>query len=164
MYIVRPPKAIRLRNHAPSNHRYPIRTALEYHLIGYDGILKAGTGRTILLSSRSVLIESETDLPLNRRVDLWIEWPARLENKVGLRLHIAGRTVGAAGTATEVEILGYEFRTRSTVPKDQRGAQRWQPPAMAVSGALQFSETDETNRLHLIGTSPSDTGLRMQKL
>jgi hypothetical protein len=143
MYIVRPPKAIRSRHHAPSSHRYPIRAALEYQLIGYDWILRAGTGQTILLSSRTVLIESEIGLPLNRRVELWIEWPAQLENKVGLKLHIAGRTVGAAGTATEVEILGYEFRTRSTVPKDQRGKQRWWPPAMAVSGARQFSEASK---------------------
>jgi hypothetical protein len=117
MYSVRPPKATRLRHYAPSSQRYPIRSAVEYRLIGHDRFLQTGAGWTILLSSRSVLIESETGLPLNRRVDLWIEWPVSLDNKAGLRLHIDGRTVNAAGTATEVEILAYEFRTCALVPQ-----------------------------------------------
>jgi hypothetical protein len=117
MYIVRPRNAARLRHHGPSIHRYPIRAAVAYRLIGRDRFLKTGIGWTISLSSRSVLVESETGLPLDRRVDLWIEWPARLENKVGLRLHIEGRTVSAADTATEVEILGYEFRTCARPPQ-----------------------------------------------
>jgi hypothetical protein len=117
MYSVRSPKATRFRHHGRSGHRYPIRAAVEYRLIGHDGVLKAGTGWTMSLSSRSVLIESEAGLPLNRRVDLWIEWPVRLQNKVGLRLHIEGRTVNVAGTATEVEILAYEFRTCAAQPQ-----------------------------------------------
>ena len=117
MHIVRPQNAARLRHHVPSSHRYPIRAAVEYRLTGHDWYLKNGAGWTISLSSRSVLIESETGLPLNRRVDLWIEWPVSLDNKAGLRLHIDGRTVNAAGTATEVEILAYEFRTRALPPR-----------------------------------------------
>lgn len=116
MYIVRPSKAARLRHHGRSSHPYPIRTAVAYRVIGRDRFSKSGTGWTILLSSRSVLIESETSLPLERRVDLWIEWPARLENKIGLRLHIYGRTVSVAGTATEIEILAYEFHTCALAP------------------------------------------------
>ena len=117
MHIVRPQNAARLRHHVPSSHRYPIRAAVEYRLTGHDWYLKNGAGWTISLSSRSVLIESEASLPLGQRVDLWIEWPAKLENKVGLRLYIHGRTVSAAGTATEVEIVGYEFRTRLLPPQ-----------------------------------------------
>ena len=117
MYTVRPSKAARLRRHGSSSHPYPIRTAVTYRIIGRDRLLKSGTGWTILVSSRSVLIESETSLPLERRVDLWIEWPARLENKIGLRLHIDGRTVSVAGTASEIKILGYEFRTCALAPR-----------------------------------------------
>jgi hypothetical protein len=117
MYIVRPPKAARVRYRGPSTHRYPIRAAVAYRLIGHDRFLKTGIGWTISLSSRSVSIESETTLPVDRRVDLWIEWPARLENNVGLRLHIDGRTVNVLGTATEVEILAYEFRTCPLSPQ-----------------------------------------------
>jgi hypothetical protein len=143
MYIVRPPKATRHRYHGLSSHRYPIRAAIEYRLIGHDRFLRTGSGWTVFLSSRSVCINSETSLPLDRRVDLWIEWPARLENKVGLRLRIDGRTVSSAGTATEVEILGYEFRTSALPPQrinEARGG-----------GGLKFPrEADERNRPRLI--------------
>ena len=115
MYSVRPLKTTRYRQYEP--FCYPIRAALEYRMIGHDRFLKTGTGWTTLFSSRSVLIESEAGLPLDKRVGLWIEWPVRLENEIGLRLHIEGRTVNAAGTATEVEILGYEFRTCARPPQ-----------------------------------------------
>ena len=117
MYIVRPPTAASVRYRRPSTHRYPIRAAVAYRLIGHDRFLKTGIGWTISLSSRSVSIESETSLPVDRRVDLWIEWPARLENNVRLRLHIDGRTVNVPGTATEVEIIAYEFRTCALAPQ-----------------------------------------------
>jgi hypothetical protein len=140
MYSVRSPKAAGLRHHGRSSHRYPIRAAVEYRLIGHDCVLKAGTGWTMSLSSRSVLIESDS-LPLNRRVDLWIEWPVMLQDKAGLRLHIDGRTVNAAGTATEIEILAYEFRTCALQPQGidetcNSGGRLKFPPTMAVSGAL----------------------------
>jgi hypothetical protein len=43
---------------------------------------------------------------------------ARLENEIGLKLHIDGRTVGAAGATTDIEIPGYEFRTSALTPKN----------------------------------------------
>jgi hypothetical protein len=81
--------------------------------MGKDWISRAGTGRTIYFSSRRVLIECEASLPPDRRVELSIESPVRLENNVCLKLHITSCTVSAVGAATEVEILSYEFRTRS---------------------------------------------------
>jgi len=111
------PKAVRLRHQVASHHRYPIRAALEYRLMGKDWILRAGTGWTICCSSRRVFIECETNLPLDRRVELSIEWPVRLENNVCLKLHIIGCTVSLVGATTEVEILAYEFRTRALPPR-----------------------------------------------
>jgi hypothetical protein len=106
--------------------------------------LKSGTGWTISLSSCSILIESENSLALERRVDLWIEWPVRLENKIDLRLHIDGRTVSAAGTTIDVEILGYEFHTSARAPQGfTSGA--------AVATYLKLPrEADKTNRARLI--------------
>src|SRR5262249_6106581 len=155
MYSVRSPKATRLHHYGPSSHRYPIRAALEYRLVGHDRFLKTGTGSTILLSSRSLLIESETSLPPHRRLDLWIEWPVRLENTVGLRLHIEGRTVSSAGTATEVEIIAYEFRTCSLQPQtinDARdgGAHLKSPRLRLWSSPSSSPSPVKTNRPRLI--------------
>jgi len=111
------PKAKRVRHHVTSPRGYPIRAALEYRLMGKDWILRVGTGRTIYFSSRRVLIECETSLPLDKLVELSIEWPVRLENNVCLDLHITGCTVSAVGAATEVKILAYEFRTRALPPR-----------------------------------------------
>lgn len=71
----------------------------------------------------------------------------RLENMVGLSLRIDGRTVSSAGTATEVEILGYEFRASALPPpriNEARGG-----------GRLKFPcEADERNRPRLIQQKP----------
>jgi len=106
-------KPNRLRRQVTPPHGYPICAALEYRLMGKEWISRAGTGRTIYFSSRRVLIECDTTLPLDKRVELSIEWPVRLENNVCLNLHITGLTVSAVGAATEVETLSYEFRTRA---------------------------------------------------
>lgn len=140
MYTVRPSK----RHHGPSSHPYPIRAAVTFRIIGRDRFLKSGNGWTTVVSSRSVLIESETSLPLGRRVDLWIEWPARLENRIGLRLHIDGRTVSVAGTASEIEILGYEFRTCALAPRRVS-----EVPVRDDRLTLQHA-ADEPTLLHLV--------------
>lgn len=114
------PKAIRLHHQAASHHSYPIRAALEYRLMAKDWISGAGAGWTIYFSSRRVLIECETSLPIDRRIKLSIEWPVRLENNVCLKLHITGRTVSGVGAVTEIEILAFEFRTCALpTPKGQ---------------------------------------------
>lgn len=67
-----------------------------------------------------------------------------VENKIDLRLHIDGRTVSAAGTTTDVEILGYEFRTSALAPQGLTSG-------AAVATCLKLPrEADKTNRARLI--------------
>ena len=84
----RPPD---LRYHGSSSHRYPIRAAVAYGLIGRDSPLKTAIGVDDL-SLEPQCRESQSSLWLDRRVDLWIEWPTRLENEIGLKLHIDGHS------------------------------------------------------------------------
>ncbi len=86
---------------------------LEYKLLDGKKVLKTGVGRTLNLSSSGILFESQEALPTGTSIRLAIEWPARLDNRVGLTLCVMGRTVRSAGTCTAVEILSHEFRTRA---------------------------------------------------
>ena len=45
------------------------------------------------------------------------DWPAPLDGGVKLQLTITGVVVRTNGTATALEILGHEFRTRRVGPK-----------------------------------------------
>lgn len=45
-------------------------------------------------------------------VEIFIEWPAQLENAVALQLYVRGRTVRSQDHLIILEIQRYEFRTR----------------------------------------------------
>jgi len=99
-----------------SHRRYPMQVDLEYKMLDGRKVLKTGIGRTLNLSSSGILFESEDALPIGSSLRLSIEWPARLDNRVGLTLCVMGRTVRSSGTCTAVEILSHEFRTRALQP------------------------------------------------
>ena len=92
---------------------YPISVDLEYRLFANGRVLITGTGRTVCLSRRCVWFESEKTLPVGVLVDLAVTWPALLENKIGLKLRIYGRTVSSPDQCTVVQILRHQFRTRA---------------------------------------------------
>ena len=125
---------------------YPISAHLEYRLIAGERVSRTGEAWTTMISSRRVLFESADCLPINTLVELAVTWPVTLDNKVGLKLHIRGRTVPVAGNCTAIDILRYEFRTRSlrTPAKGQRLA----APVSAVRAmaACASSPTDMGRR------------------
>lgn len=92
---------------------YPLMIDLEYRSVAPGGVVKAGRGRTVRISSTCLQMECADSLPEQSKVELSIDWPARLDNGVGLKLWAVGRTVSAPGYTTLVEIQRYEFRTRS---------------------------------------------------
>jgi hypothetical protein len=91
---------------------YPIKTDLEYRLMSRRNIAKVGHGRTVSLSSGSILFESGEELPRESSVELFIAWPALLNGTVGLQLWVFGRTVHSQDRCTAVEIMRHHFRTR----------------------------------------------------
>ncbi len=91
---------------------YPLMIDLEYRLVGLGGTVKTGRGRTVRLSSACVQFECADYLPEQSKVQISIVWPARLDNGVGLKLWVVGRTVPSQDRSIVVEIQRYEFRTR----------------------------------------------------
>jgi hypothetical protein len=100
---------IKLSSRHESGRRYPICADVEYYLLKGHGVWSSGVGRTIYLSSGSMQIETAHGLPLGRKVELAITWPARLDNHLPLKLQIMGHTVGVDGGYTTINIAGYEF-------------------------------------------------------
>ena len=92
--------------------RYLIEAALEYRVI-HGRRVTTGRGKTINLSSRGVLFQSDQAVAEGMRIELAIAWPARVNNVAGLTLHVTGRTVWSKGRRAAVKVSHHEFRTRA---------------------------------------------------
>ena len=98
-----------------SDRRYPIHADLQYSLRRYRFSM-VGKGKTVNVSSHGVLFESDAILPPNMAIQLRIDWPARLNDQVRLRLHADGRVVRVEDKNIAVEVSQYSFHTLSTAP------------------------------------------------
>lgn len=114
-------------------HSYPLTIDLEYRLLDRGRAVKAGRGRTVRLSSACVQFECADYLPEQSKVEISIVWPVRLDNNVGLKLCLVGRTVSSQDHLIVVEIQRYEFRTRS---KRARGISAPAATSLRASAAV----------------------------
>src|SRR5215469_2930188 len=74
-----------------ANRRYPVALGLQYKLIVKGRIQRIGFGRTINISSRGVLFESEEAMPTRGRMELVLNWPVPLQGVCALNLIMRGR-------------------------------------------------------------------------
>ena len=98
------------------NRGYPLSLEVEYRLLQNGRVVERGFGRTVHFSSARILLWSEMPLPLEKNLELTVAWPVRLSKKIGLKLFVAGQTVGLTGAFTEVKIHRHEFRIRLLPP------------------------------------------------
>jgi len=106
------PAAVAVVGERRSKQRFPIATPVEY-LLQPDALRpERGRGFTVNLSVNSLLFRAERPLPTGKNIRLSIEWPVRLEPKVGLSLIIKGRTARTDGKQAVVLFSRYDFRTR----------------------------------------------------
>jgi hypothetical protein len=97
-----------------STDRFPIESELRYKLVDGKAAPDTGIGRTLNMSSSGVLFTSETQLPVGRRVELSVDWPAQLNEHCGLKLVALGRIIRSSAEAAAIRIDKYDFRTRAT--------------------------------------------------
>jgi len=102
--------------------RFPIESELRYKMVETKGAPEAGMGRTLNMSSSGVLFTSESQLPVGRRVELSVDWPAQLNDQCGLKLVAQGRIVRASAEVAAIRIDKYDFRTRATARLKTAGA------------------------------------------
>ncbi len=92
--------------------RFPIEREVRYKALSRNkGPEETGTGRTINMSSNGILFQTSTTLSPGRRLELSVNWPAKLNDTCPLQLVAKAKVVRADATTAAVEILQYEFRT-----------------------------------------------------
>jgi hypothetical protein len=101
--------------------RFPIAVAAEYRTQDQQGHV-----RTRNISSRSILVESDNCLPIGKRIELRIDWPARLDGRCPLRLLIEGKILSRTTRGTVISIIRHEYRLSPRASLDlQKGALSW---------------------------------------
>jgi len=95
--------------------RVPLENDVRYKLLEAKRIPQTGHGRTQNISSGGVLFTTQTQLTLGQRVELAVDWPARLNEHCGLKLVALGKIVRSSAGTAAINIEKYDFRTRATV-------------------------------------------------
>jgi DNA-binding NarL/FixJ family response regulator len=100
------------RNHT----RFPCRLAVSYQTLEHPILSGQGTSETLNIGSKGMLFTSNEKFEPGQLVQVSLDWPARLENQVQLKLVAEGRIVRNSNGQTAMTIDKYEFRTRRSPP------------------------------------------------
>ncbi len=95
--------------------RFDIECELRYRLLDSRRHLPQQNGKTINISSKGVLFEAPSDLPVGKRVELMIAWPAMLNEKCRLKMVAVGRIVRTDSGRVAALIQKHEFRTQGAI-------------------------------------------------
>jgi len=91
--------------------RFAIQQEVRYKLLN-RGRSEAGEGKTVNMSSRGVLFTTDRELLPGERLELSVNWPARLDNRRPLKLVATGKVVRCQQGLAAISIDRYEFRTQ----------------------------------------------------
>ncbi len=99
------------------NDRFPFREDVAYRLLSSRPTTLAGTGKTLNFSSSGILFTTRERLPVGRKVELSVNWPAQLGGRCLLKFVALGKVVRSESNRAAVRIEKYEFRTRGLAPQ-----------------------------------------------
>ena len=91
--------------------RYDLDLKVRWFLLHRNKLMDSGSGSTVNLSSRGLLLEIGRPLPVGKKVSLAISWPVLLHDEARLQLRVQGRVVRSDGELVAVRTLQHEFRT-----------------------------------------------------
>jgi c-di-GMP-binding flagellar brake protein YcgR len=94
------------------NRRFPLSEEVRYSVTHHKSLAVQGAGKTLNASSGGILFTTEGALPMGQRVELFVNWPARLGGACPLQLIVIGRVVRTDGGQAAVRIERYQFKTR----------------------------------------------------
>jgi CheY-like chemotaxis protein len=100
-----------------TNARFPCRLAVSYQALEHPFLSGVATSETLNISSKGLLFATEEPLEAGQLLQVSVDWPARLENQVPLKLVAEGRIVRNVNGLAAMRIDKYEFRTRRTKPQ-----------------------------------------------
>jgi DNA-binding NarL/FixJ family response regulator len=113
-----------------NNARFDCHLAVSYQSLEKPFISGNGTSETLNISSKGVLFRADEALEPGQLVQVSLDWPARLENQIPLKLVAEGRIVRNVKGIAAMTIEKYEFRTRRIPAASQANAQN-KPAASA---------------------------------
>lgn len=95
-----------------SSGRFPIRQEVLYTLLDGKGRREACAGKTVDMSSGGILFTTAGALHPGKRLEVSVNWPARLDGTCRLKLVAMGRVVRSEQDRAAIVIEHYEFRTQ----------------------------------------------------
>jgi DNA-binding NarL/FixJ family response regulator len=95
-----------------NNARFDCHLAVSYQTLEKPFISGNGSSETLNISSKGVLFRADEALEPGQLVQVSLDWPARLENQIPLKLVAEGRIVRNIKGVAAMTIEKYEFRTR----------------------------------------------------
>lgn len=122
--------------------RYPIACELEYRVLQSltnRKLISTDVGNTINFSSDGLLFYTREPLFLGAAIQVILDWPAALDGRIPLRLHILGNVVRSDGHRAAVRIVSHEFRLG--VPKKQPASAATEEPAERPVNAGQVKRS-----------------------
>ena len=73
-----------------------------------------GRGQSVNLSRNGLLFTTEQELRPGTKLEIAINWPAKLDGACQLKLVSSGRVVRIQGSRTAMEVKRFEFKTTSS--------------------------------------------------
>ena len=142
-----------------TNARFDCHLAVSYQTLEKPFLSGQGTSETLNISSKGVLFRTEEALEPGQLVQVSVDWPARLENQIPLKLVAEGRIVRNLEGMAAMTIEKYEFRTRRT-PSNTGAAQTQNKTAANADGKTAQARSTEAARDNLSrpGTAAGGSG------
>ena len=100
-----------------TNARFPCRLAVSYQALEHPFFSGKATSETVNISSKGLLFAASEPLEPGQLLQVSVDWPARLDNEVPLKLVAEGRVIRIIDGQAAVRIDKYEFRTRKVKPQ-----------------------------------------------
>jgi hypothetical protein len=96
------------------NARYPLRLKLAFSAVTPP--LCSGDGETLNISSKGLLFTANESFAIGLRLQVSLDWPARLDNRISLRLVASGQILRSGDGQAAMKIEKYQFRIRGIEP------------------------------------------------
>jgi CheY-like chemotaxis protein len=104
-----------------TNVRFPVRLAVNYQALEHPFFSGTAVSETLNISSKGLLFATSHPLQPGQLLQVSVDWPARLENEIPLKLVAEGRVIRVVDGQAAVRIDKYEFRTRKLRPTEAAG-------------------------------------------
>ncbi|HVT91768.1 MAG TPA: PilZ domain-containing protein [Bryobacteraceae bacterium] len=95
--------------------RFPLKQELRHRGLGEHHV-NCGIGETVNMSRRGLLFTTNENLRRGDHLEIFISWPAQLNQRIGLQLVARGRVVRAEPGIAAMTIHQHEFRTQLIKP------------------------------------------------